>query len=69
MRSVAVSYSWSHYKGFYCSLSEAQRGAKDRGQIKALVGWLPVTYLGISGSIAMTIGGGANKPNFIRFLE
>jgi hypothetical protein len=28
---------------FICSLSEAQKGAKDMGQIKALAGWLPVT--------------------------
>jgi len=35
--------SWAHDMGFYCSLSEAQKGAENRGQIKALVGWLPVT--------------------------
>jgi len=40
---VFMDNSWSHYKGFYCSLSEAQRGAEDRGQIKALVGGMPVT--------------------------
>jgi len=40
---VFMDNSWSHYLGFYCSLSEAQKGAEDRGQIKALVGGLPVT--------------------------
>jgi len=35
--------SWSLYKGFYCSLSEAQKRAEDKGQIKALLGGLPVT--------------------------
>jgi len=35
---VFMDNSWSHYQGFYCSLSEAQKGAEDRGQIKALVG-------------------------------
>jgi len=34
---------------FICSLSEAQKGAEDRGQIKALVGGLPVrSLLGVS---------------------
>jgi len=32
---------------FICSFSEAQNGAKDRGQIKALVGGLPVTRVPI----------------------
>jgi len=27
----------------FCSLSEAQKGAEDKGQIKALLGGLPVT--------------------------
>jgi len=33
---------WSCDLGFYCSLSEAQKGAEDKEQIKALVGQLPV---------------------------
>jgi len=40
---VFMDNSWAHDMGFYCSLSEAQKGAENRGQIKALVGWLPVT--------------------------
>jgi len=34
--------TWSHGLGFYWSWSEAQKGAEDMGQIKALVGGLPV---------------------------
>jgi len=41
--NVFMDNSWSHYQGFYCSLSEAQKGAEDKGQIKALLGGLPVT--------------------------
>jgi len=41
--NVFMENSWSHYQGFYCSLSEAQKGAEDRGQIKELVGGMPVT--------------------------
>jgi len=40
---VFMDNTWAHDLGFYCSFSEAQKGAKDGGQIKALVGWLPVT--------------------------
>jgi len=39
---VFMDISWVLYKGFYCSLSEAQKGAEDKGQIKAQLGWLPV---------------------------
>jgi len=44
---VFMDNSWAHSMGFYCSLSEAQKGAEDRGQIKALVGWLPVTMVAL----------------------
>jgi len=30
---------------FFCSLSEAQKGAEDKGQIKAQLGWMPVRVL------------------------
>jgi len=35
---VFMDSTWSHDLGFYWSWSEAQKGAKDKGQIKALVG-------------------------------
>jgi len=38
-----MDISWALYKGFYCSLSEAQKGAEDKGQIKAQLGRLPAT--------------------------
>jgi len=38
-----MDISWAHYKGFYCSLSETQKGAKDKGQIKAQLGRMPAT--------------------------
>jgi len=38
-----MDISWMLYKGFYCSLSEAQKGAKDKGQMKAQLGRLPAT--------------------------
>jgi len=40
---VFTNNTWSHDLGFYWSWSEAQKGAK--GQIKALVGGLPVTTI------------------------
>jgi len=42
---VFMNNTWSHDLGFYWSWSEAQKGANDMGQIKALVGGLPVTIL------------------------
>jgi len=39
---VFMDISWALYKGFYCSLSEAQKGAEDKGQIKAQLGGMPV---------------------------
>jgi len=39
-----MMFSWT-ILGFYCSWSEAQKGAEDRGQIKALLGGLPVTIV------------------------
>jgi len=39
---VFMYISWALYKGFYCSLSEAQKGAEDMGQIKAQLGGMPV---------------------------
>jgi len=42
---VFMDISWALYKGFYCSLSEAQKGAKDKGQIKAQLGGMPVTEI------------------------
>jgi len=39
---VFMNNTWSHDLGFYWSWSEAQKGAEDKGQIKALVGGLPV---------------------------
>jgi len=40
---VFMDISWALYKGFYCSLSEAQKGAEDKGQIKAQLGQMPAT--------------------------
>jgi len=40
---VFMDKTWSHDLGFYWSHSEAQKGTEDKGQIKALVGGLPVT--------------------------
>jgi len=40
---VSMDISWAHYKGFYCSLSEAQKGAEDKGKIKAQLGGMPAT--------------------------
>jgi len=39
---VFMDNTWAHDMGFYCSFSEAQIGANDRGQIKALLGGMPV---------------------------
>jgi len=44
---VFMDIFWVLYKGFYCSLSEAQKGAEDKGQIKAQLGWLPATKAAI----------------------
>jgi len=43
---VSMDISWAHYKCFSFSLSEAQKGAEDKGQIKAQLGGLPATSLG-----------------------
>jgi len=40
---VFMNNTWSHDLGFYWSWSEAQKGAEDMGQIKALGEGLPVT--------------------------
>jgi len=40
---VFMDSTWAHDLGFYWSWSEAQKGAKDMGQIKAPVGGLPMT--------------------------
>jgi len=40
---VFTNNTWSYDLGFYWSWSEAQKGGKDKGQIKSLVGGLPVT--------------------------
>jgi len=40
---VFMDIIWSHMAwAFICSFSEAQKGAEDMGQIKALIGQLPV---------------------------
>jgi len=40
---VFMDSTWSHDLGFSWSWSEAQKGAEDKGLIKALVGGLPMT--------------------------
>jgi len=40
---VFIDTTWSQGLGFYWSRSETQKGAEDMGQIKALVGGLPMT--------------------------
>jgi len=40
---VFMDISLAHNKGFYCSLSEAQKGAEDKGKMKAQLGGMPVT--------------------------
>jgi len=35
--------TWAHDLGFYWSFSEAQKGAEDKRQIKALLGGMPMT--------------------------
>jgi len=42
---VFMDISRALYKGFYYSLSEAQKGAEDKGQIKAQLGRLPATMM------------------------
>jgi len=44
---VFMDISWVLYKGFYCFLSEAQKGAEEKGQIKAQLGGMPVTQASI----------------------
>jgi len=39
---VFMDNTWAHEMGFYCSFSEAQKGAEDKRQIKALLGGMPV---------------------------
>jgi len=40
---VFMDSTWAHDLGFYWPQSEAQKGAGDKGPIKALVGGLPMT--------------------------
>jgi len=53
---VFTNKTWSHDMGFYWSWSEAQKGAEDKGQIKVLVGVLPVTLLRQSWRLLMRRG-------------
>jgi len=53
---VFVDISWALYKGFYCSLSEAQKGAEDKEQIKAQLGWLPATVLQLGRTLVFGAG-------------
>jgi len=52
-----MDISWALYKGFYCSLSEAQRGAEDKGQIKAQLGGMPVRHVPLNENTPCQIHG------------